>query len=65
MRETVEGRPGAFNVKEPGMAEIESRKYSDEHRNKARVDAGKFNQPTQFHPDRAGVQKSETGSKRK
>lgn len=47
------------------MAEIESRKYSDEHRNKARVDAGKFNQPTQFHPDRAGVQKSDTGSKGK
>ncbi|MBP2159197.1 MULTISPECIES: hypothetical protein [Asticcacaulis] len=47
------------------MAEIESRKYSDEHRNKARVDAGKFNQPTQFHPDRTGAQKSDTGAKRK
>lgn len=57
--------PGASNRKEPGMAEIESRKYSDEHRNKARVDAGKFNQPTQFHPDRTGVQKNDNNGKRK
>lgn len=47
------------------MAEIESRKYSDEHRNKARVDAGKFNQPTQFHPERTGTGTNESGGKRK
>lgn len=47
------------------MAEVESRKYSDEHRNKARVDSGKFNQPTQFHPDRVGAQKSDTDKKSK
>ncbi len=35
------------------MSEIESRKYRSEHRNKARVDSGRFNQPTQFHPDQA------------
>jgi hypothetical protein len=47
------------------MAEIESRKYSDKHRNKARVDAGKFNQPTQFHPDRTGAQQRDTSPRRK
>lgn len=35
------------------MAEIESNKYRNEHRDKARVDSGRFNQPTQFHPDQA------------
>ncbi len=35
------------------MAEVESTKYRNEHRDKSRVDSGRFNQPTQFHPDRA------------
>ena len=47
------------------MAEVESHKYSDQNRKKARVDAGKFNQPTYFHPDRVGGQKSDTAQKRK
>jgi hypothetical protein len=47
------------------MAEVESTKYTNDKRDKKRAEIGRFNQPTQFHPDRAVEHERELSRKYK